>query len=93
VGRPARYEVVSDTPEHLLIRDLGPWDVHFTVTSDAAAVVFHLQTRLGNRRLFYIDSEGELDELLVHDGRFVGFRTILTADKKSGALHCHRRTD
>jgi len=69
----ARYEVVSDCPDRLVIRDLGPWDLHPTVTNDAENVVSELVARLGKRRLFYHDSEGVLDELRVVDGRFAGF--------------------
>lgn len=69
----AQYEVVRDMPDHMTIRDLGPWDQFPTVTNDAENVVLDLADLLGNRRLLYIDSEGKLDELLVKDGRFAGF--------------------
>jgi hypothetical protein len=36
-------------------------------------VVEDLASMLNGRRLFYYDSEGELTELLVKDGKFAGF--------------------
>lgn len=71
--RRANYEVVTDNADMLIIRDLGPWDQHPTVTNDAEQVVEELAAQLGKRRLFYIDSEGQIDELAVKDGRFAGF--------------------
>lgn len=72
--RRANYTVVSDTPEQLIIRDEGPWDRHPTVTNDAENVVKELAPQLGSRRLLYIDSEGDMDELAHEHGRFIGFR-------------------
>lgn len=61
----------------LVIRDVGPWDHHPTVTNDAEYVVSELVERgmlPGGRRLFYYDSDGNLDEIVVRDGKFAGFR-------------------
>jgi hypothetical protein len=59
------------TTERIVIRDVGgPWDQCPTVTEDAGHVVrivflwWHLTPE---KRLFYYNSEGNLDELL-HDG-------------------------
>ena len=78
-ARHARYVVIEDdllSEEPLVIQDVGPWDRHLTITNDAEWVVEQLvaddQLPPG-RRLFYIDSEGQKDELLVKDGRFAGF--------------------
>ncbi len=72
----AAYSVVSSDATQITIRDFGPWDRHLTVTNDAEHVVAEMARvyGLGTRRLFYFDSEGQLDEL-VHDGngRFVRF--------------------
>jgi hypothetical protein len=75
----ARYAVIEDDllqEEPLVIQDVGPWDRHLTVTNDAEWVVEQL-VREGHlppgRRLFYIDTDGQKDELLVKDGRFAGF--------------------
>ncbi len=73
----ARYQIVEDLPgKPLLIRDLGPWDSHPSVTNDAEAVVAELAASgklPEGRRLYYYDSDGELDELLHKDGQFLGF--------------------
>jgi hypothetical protein len=44
-----------------------------SVTNDAENVVEYLYNLYGNRRIFYIDSEGILDELRHNNGNFVGF--------------------
>jgi polysaccharide deacetylase 2 family uncharacterized protein YibQ len=44
-----------------------------SVTNDAENVVEYLYGVYGNRRIFYIDSEGILDELRHTKGEFVGF--------------------
>ncbi len=72
----ANYTVVSDNDDLLIIRDDGPWDRHPTVTNDAERVVEDLAPRLGARRLLYIDSDQQMDELVVKDGKFVGFKPV-----------------
>lgn len=72
----AQWIEVERTPEVLVIRDVGPHTRHPTVTNDAEEVVRRLHAALAlpaGRRLFYYDSEGQLDELLVRDGVFAGF--------------------
>ena len=75
----AVVENIEGSP--LVIRDLGPWDRHMTVTNDAENVVAELVSEgllpLG-RLLHYYDSDGQLDQLLVKDGRFVGFAPVAT---------------
>jgi hypothetical protein len=71
--RTANYSVVVDVADRLVIRDDGPWDKHPTVTNDAENVVAELAPRLNGRRLLYFDSERDLGELLVKDGKFAGF--------------------
>jgi hypothetical protein len=73
MGLPARFEIVKETEEYIIIKDLGPWYIHFTVTNDAEQVVKRLASHLAGRRLFYVDSNGDKDELLVRDGEFAGF--------------------
>lgn len=69
----ANYSIVTDTAENFIIRDEGPWHVHATVTNDAEQVVKDLAPKLGKRRLLYIDSNGDMDEIVHRDGKFVGF--------------------
>ncbi len=79
----ARYMVVEDSftgESPLVIRDVGPWDQHPTITNDIDWLVSEL-LRLGSlspgQRLLYYDSEGELTEALIADGRFQGFTVAL----------------
>lgn len=73
MGKPARWLCVAETSEYVAIKDIGPWNVHFTVTNDAENVVAEIAPRLNGRRLLYIDSEGEPGELKVERGAFAGF--------------------
>jgi hypothetical protein len=72
----ANYRIVRKDRGQVIIEDIGPWDEHTSVTNDAENVVREL-TAAGfiddGRRLFYYDSEGRLDEILVKDGIFIGF--------------------
>lgn len=69
----ANYKIVNDTDNYLVIEDIGPWDSHRTVTNDAETVVEELAPGLADRKLFCIDSCGDIDRLLVKDGKFAGF--------------------
>lgn len=71
--RTPNYTVVEDSPERLLLRDIGPWNCHPTITNAAEEVVAELAERLGDRPLYYIDSEGDTTQLLVQNGQFAGF--------------------
>lgn len=77
--RDPNFEVVKDTAQYMIVRDLGPWDVHRSITNGAEEVVAELfaTRKLGAKRLGYYDSEGELGEL-VHDGcgNFVEFGPV-----------------
>jgi hypothetical protein len=73
MGNRANYTVVAQYADRLIIRDVGPWDKHMTVTNDAENVVKELAAQLNGRMLLYFDSEGELGRLHVRDGKFVGF--------------------
>lgn len=75
------YEIVEDesTNDLLVIRDLGPWDKHKTITNDVENVVKELVANrmlLGNRKLVYYDSECDRGEILVKEGKFAGFGAI-----------------
>ena len=61
----------------MLLQDIGPWDEHPTITNDAENVVALLvrdEILQPSQRLFYYDSENELTEILMQDGKFAGFR-------------------
>lgn len=77
-SRDARWEIVTikSGPTRLVIRDLGPWEKHLTVTNDVESVVQKLVAQgllKPGMQLLYYDSEGELDEIKVVDGKFAGF--------------------
>ncbi len=75
----ARWAIVEDDllqEDPLVIQDCGDHSRVPTITNDAEAVVRDLiATRQlpAGRRLFYVDSEGQRDEILIEDGQFVGF--------------------
>ncbi len=73
--RAARWSIVRSDGDSVTIRDEGPWDKHRTVTNDAEHVVAQMvgEYGLGTRRLFYYDSDNQLDEILVSNGVFAGF--------------------
>ena len=76
MSRPANFEIVKIRPESVTIRDIGPWDRCLTVTNDADNVVaemFRMGALLPEQRLFYYDTDGQLDELVHKNGKFVGF--------------------
>lgn len=69
----AQFRVIGRTHDRLWIEDLdGP----VSVTNDAEAVVENLIkfSGAGDKRIFYIDTDRQIDEL-VHDGtKFVDFK-------------------
>lgn len=86
MGKHANFEILRNNPDQpLIIADVGPWDIHLTVTNDADWVIGQLVAGgllPKGRHLLYYDSEGELDELLVKDGKFVGFKTGHSYEEK-----------
>jgi hypothetical protein len=72
----AKFEVVRSDNETVVLRDVGPWSEHPTVTNDAEQVVESLGRWVGNRRLLYYDSDGELTELKHEGARFTGFAFV-----------------
>jgi len=72
----ANYRVVRHDAAQVVLRDVGPWSCHPTITNDAEQVVEEVAQWLGDRRLLYYDSDGELTELR-HDGpKFIGFAFV-----------------
>jgi hypothetical protein len=71
----AVFDVIKETPEFLFIKDVGHRD-HITVTNDAKFVLQKLSEEyiLDHRRVFYMDSMGQIDEIEHRGGRFIGFR-------------------
>jgi len=67
------YTVEKTTDDLILIKDIGPWHIFPTVTNRAEEVVLELAEKLNGRKLFYVDSDGELGELCIADGKFSKF--------------------
>lgn len=72
--RHANFVIIAIRTDRLVIRDVGPWSKFPTITNDAEWVVEQLAPRLADRILLYVDSTGDTDQLLVRDGKFVGFK-------------------
>jgi hypothetical protein len=45
-----------------------------TITNDADQIVLLLASQLGRRKLYYLDSDKVLTQILVKDGKMAGFR-------------------
>lgn len=80
MSREAQYVITEDDflrEQPLIIKDIGHSGDHFTITNDAEGVVKRLVAKghlPEGRRLLYIDSDGALDEILIKDGSFAGFK-------------------
>jgi len=79
MANKSNYRIVKETTQALLIEDLGPWDQYMTVTNNVENVVEELKEKLAGRRLFYMDSEKQMDEILYKRNpiafKFIGFRS------------------
>jgi len=75
--RKANYLIIEDTEDYLLIQDVGPWNIYLTITNAAEYVAAELASQLGDRRLEYIDSDGQRDQLLVKYGKFAGYAPVI----------------
>lgn len=88
--RGAKWVIVEDDflkTKPLIIRDVGPWDRFFTITNAAEQVVEELRAKghlPDGRRLLYYDSEGNLDEILIKDGKFDEFKPYRKGEKDAG---------
>lgn len=71
----ANYQIVGTGADgSITIRDIGPWDQFATVTNAAEETVREILDRFPTtKRIFYYDSYGDKDELLIKDGKFAGF--------------------
>jgi hypothetical protein len=68
------YEIILIHPALIIIEDKGPHDEYLTVTNGAELVVQQLASQLGRRKLYYLDSDKVLTQILVKDGKMAGFR-------------------
>jgi hypothetical protein len=71
----ANFSILRQTDKFVILSDDGPWSKFPTITNDAEWVVAQVLPELNGRRLLYVDSDGQTDELIVdHNGEFAGFR-------------------
>lgn len=73
------YEISKRTKEFLVLRDIGPWDKHMTITNAADEVVSDLidQGLLNDgQKLLYYDTENNLDEIIIENKKFKGFKAF-----------------
>jgi len=73
----AVFRIENETDTHVYISDRGNHHNCKTVTNDAAWVITELDTLIENfenKRVFYMDSEGRIDEI-IHSGKtFISFK-------------------
>ena len=71
----ADFSVIKETDEFIFIDDTGGRSGSRTVTNDASFVLKMLcdEYDLKNRRVFYKDTQGRIDELVRKDGCFCTF--------------------
>jgi hypothetical protein len=71
----AIFTIEKETPDYIFIIDTGHEHTS-TVTNDAERVIatLHSDHALGNRRVFYKDSEGQIDELQHSGAMFAVFK-------------------
>ena len=60
----SNYNIIKDTKDYILLKDIGPWDIYKTITNDAEGIIYDLKHILNQRQLRYIDSEGDTCALL-----------------------------
>lgn len=80
--RVAKFIIVHDDLDEVIIKDIGEWDTTPTITNTADEVVKELAPILAGRRLLYIDSDGKTDQLLIKDGKFDGFLSLDTEERR-----------
>jgi hypothetical protein len=69
----AEFSIVEVTEEYIYIRDTSAGRPCMSVTNDAEWVVSQVGN-LAGKRLFYMDTCGNIDELDHENGIFKGFR-------------------
>lgn len=70
------FDIAANEPDRLVLRDIGGELPVPSVTNDAEAVVETLAaygSLPAGRRLYYIDSDGKVDEIVHEGGKFVRF--------------------
>lgn len=84
----SQVQLVGEFAGAVILRDVGHDRGYRSVTNDAELVVQDWCGQLHGRRLLYVDSMGELTELVIRDGKFAGFAPVVdfTLDLRGLAL-------
>jgi hypothetical protein len=71
----AVFDVIKKDDDFIFIKDVGHKN-HITITNDAQFVLTKLAAEydIGGRRVFYMDSYGEIDEREHRGINFTGFK-------------------
>jgi hypothetical protein len=71
----AAFDVIKETQDFIFIKDIGHKN-RITITNDAAFVLSKLAAEydIDGRRVFYMDSDGQIDEIKHCGVKFTGFK-------------------
>lgn len=67
------YMLWRETVGYVIIKDSNKGDM--SVTHDADNIVAELSVFLKGRKLYYYDTDNNLDEIVIRNGKFAGFKT------------------
>lgn len=75
------FRITGGCSGYLILRDIGPWNQFPTITNEVEFVLKHIRDNYANdhannnkpKRVFYIDSEGQLNEIVHNHYTFVKF--------------------
>lgn len=69
MSKHANWEIISVNHGGLVvIKDVGPWDSHLTITNDAEYVYDTISKLYPGYEIHYFDSDEELTRLFMKDG-------------------------
>lgn len=63
IGLHANYYVLSEDDKSVTIKDIGPWNIHHTISKDKKHVRSEMRSQYRNKRLYYIDENGRMNDL------------------------------
>jgi hypothetical protein len=72
----AKFKVIEQTDEYILIKDECIKHECMSITNDAEAVVEYLLKNYSvrNKKIYYIDTAEQVDELEHNNEKFIGFK-------------------
>jgi hypothetical protein len=72
----ALFRIIDEKPGYIYIMDTGRYSNCKTVTNDVEWVLGELETLcdIDNKRIFYMDSDGQIDEILHKGKTFKSFK-------------------